>query len=934
MDKPAPWERIKEVFGAALERDPDQRGAFLDEACAGDAALRSEIDSLLAAHPQADHLSEGAFTTELTDAPLQPRVIGPYRLLRKLGEGGMGQVWLAEQTAPVRRKVALKLVRTGMFDETSLRRFQSERQSLAIMDHPAIAKVFDAGATPDGQPYFAMEYVPGQAITAYCDTKKLKIADRIDLFIRACEGVQHAHQKAIIHRDLKPANILVVDVDGKPQPRIIDFGLAKALTPFLSGESLNTLAGGFVGTPGYMAPEQADPGVQDVDTRADVYSLGVVLYELLTGAQPFDATKWKKLPLDEVLRHLREDDPQKPSTKVSASRDASTSAAHARDTEPAQLVSALRGDLDWITLKALDKDRNQRYGAVSEIAADLRRYLSNEPIAARPASTGYRMRKYVRRHRIAVAVAAGFVLLLSAFSVVQAVELKRITRERDRADRVAQFMTNIFRISNPSESRGNAVTARELLDKASKDINKGLSQDPELQASMMDLMGRVYEHLGLYGRAEELLTPALETRRRVLGSRNPDTLWSMVNLANALSDQAKYSQGDKLYQEVIETGRHVGAPAQRRVIAAMNNLAVNLFDENRIADAEKAQRDLAETQRRLLGPEAPDTLTALSNLALTIRSEGHFAEAISLDRQVLEARRRTLGPDHPDTLRSAANLTLDLIDAHGHASEAEQLIRPTLETQRRVVGPEHPDTLVSMSALTLVLAQQKRFAEAESVSRQEQEILRRTLGPEHPRTLKAMSDLAALLDEQGNHAEAVTQFRELLQIQRRVSGPQSYDTLYAQTNLAAALLGFKQLDEAEKIARDALAIERRALGETHTLTLDQMFILADILHQRGRGSEAETILRDTQALQIRVYGPDNPKTAKSSYVLGAWAALSSRRDEAFTLLRQAVDHGLDTSTLQGIEKDADLKSLHSDPRFAELVTVAHQRAASAQQKPN
>jgi serine/threonine protein kinase len=859
-------------------------------------------------------------------------VLGPYRLLKKLGEGGMGQVWLAEQTLPVRRKVALKLIKAGMYDDSALRRFQSERQSLAIMDHPAIAKVFDAGATPDGQPYFAMEYVPGVAITNYCDEKKLKIRDRLELFIRACEGVQHAHQKAIIHRDLKPANILVVEVDGKAMPRIIDFGLAKTLTPYFSGESMNTLAGSFLGTPGYMSPEQADPGIQDVDTRTDVYSLGVVLYELLTGFLPFDAAQWKNLPLEELLRHLREEDPPRPSTKVSTGRDASASNAQARGTELPQLASALRGDLDWITLKALDKDRNRRYGTPSEIAADIRRYLKNEPILARPASAGYRLRKYVRRHRVGVSVAAGLFLLLTGFAGLQAVQLRRITRERDRADRVAQFMTNMFNVSSPSESRGNTITAREILDKASKDINTGLSQDPELQASMLDLMGRVYSHLGLYAKAQELISPALEIRRRVLGPRNPDTLWSMVNLANALSDQAKYPEADKLYQEVIDTGRSVGAPARRRVIAAMNNLALNLMDEGRVSDAEKMQRDVVETQRRSLGPEAPDTLTSISNLALTVRSQGHYSDAVNLDRQVLEARRHTLGADHPDTLRSAANLALDLLDEQGHDTEAEQLSRATLEAQRRIVGPEHPDTLVTMDALFNALSQQKKLAEAEAVARQGLEILHRTRGAEHPRTLRAISNLAIVLDQEGNHAEAARQFRELWDTQRRVRGPEHSDTLLSETNLAAALLSTKQLGEAEKLARDALAIERRVLGDENSLTLDQMFILSKILQQSGRSTEAETLLHETKEHQSHVYGIDNPKTALSTYTLAAWAALRGDREKALGLLGEAIDHGLEAATVQGMEKDADLKSLHGDPRFTAIVGAASQRVAGRRPK--
>jgi len=620
MEKHPEWERIKEILGAALDREASQRAAFLDGACGKDAALRAEIESLLSAYAQGEQLSGSAICTLLDDKLAPAQTLGPYRLLQKLGEGGMGQVWLAEQTVPVRRRAALKLIRAGMYDESALRRFQSERQSLAIMDHPAIAKVFDAGTTLDGQPYFAMEYVPGLAITDYCDQRKLGLRKRLELFIGACEGVQHAHQKAIIHRDLKPANILVIEIDGQPQPRIIDFGLAKSVSPFLGGETMNTQVGLFLGTPGYMSPEQADPAVIDVDTRADVYSLGVILYELLTGFLPLDATNWKKLPLHELLRHLREDDPQKPSTKVSAGRDTSTAKAHARGIEPAQLVSALRGDLDWIVMKAIDKDRNRRYGAPSEFVADIRHYLHHEPITARPASARYRMGRYVRRHRAGVSVAAGVFALLAGFAVLQAVQIRRITRERDRANRIAEFMSNMFRVSDPSVARGNSVTAREILDKASKDIDAGLAKDPELQANMQSLMGRVYNHLGLYARAQELLTPAVETRRRVLGTNSPETLAAMVDLANALSDQAKYHEGDKLYQEVIDKGRRVGAPAHRRVIAAMNNLALNLFAEGRNADAEKIQRELVETQRSTLGPEAPDTLTALSNLALTIRN--------------------------------------------------------------------------------------------------------------------------------------------------------------------------------------------------------------------------------------------------------------------------------------------------------------------------
>jgi len=447
------------------------------------------------------------------------QVFGPYTLISKLGEGGMGQVWLAEQHAPLQRQVALKIIKTGMCDADLLQRFLSERQSLAIMSHPAIAKVFDAGATPDGQPYFVMEYVPGLPITTYCNRHRLKIRERLQLFIKVCEGVQHAHQKAIIHRDLKPANILVDEIDGQPAPRIIDFGLAKNVAPQLAEETMFTQAGCFVGTPGFMSPEQVDSSSGDVDTRTDVYSLGAVLYALLTDHLPFDAEDWKKKPLHELLRHLREDDPLPPSTRVSSHSEGLKGIAEARGTQPQQLVTQLHGDLDWITMKALERDRSRRYGTPSELATDVERYLHSQPVTARPASKAYRMRKYIGRHRVAVAVTASLILLLAGFAVAQAIQLRRVTRERDRADRVTDFMTGMFQVSDPSESRGNTVTAREILDRSANQISQSLEKDPELRASMMGVMGTVYRNLGLYPQAQSLLRPAVDIKRAALGRK-------------------------------------------------------------------------------------------------------------------------------------------------------------------------------------------------------------------------------------------------------------------------------------------------------------------------------------------------------------------------------------------------------------------------------
>jgi len=418
------WQRVKDLLYEAMPISPEQRGRFLQEACGSDAALRLEVESLLAADARIEPGFLNSLDAECEQHPEEigaPDAMTPgevfaerFRLTRKLGEGGMGQVWLAEQFAPVRRRVALKLIKAGMYDETVMQRFRSERQSLAIMDHPAIAKVFDAGTTPQGQPYFVMEYVPGLPITEYCDQSKLSIRSRLELFIQACDGVQHAHQKAIIHRDLKPANILVVEVDGKPVPRIIDFGLAKATASTIPEEILLTRYGNFMGTPGYMSPEQVDPTVRDIDTRADVYSLGVILYVLLVGLEPFESRREQRLPLDEWMRKLREEDPPNLTKKLSGDREGAAAIATMRATEYTRLVRLLRGDIQWITAKALERDRERRYGAPSDLAADLRRHLNHEPVVARPASAGYQIRMFARRHRAAVIVAG----MVSALAVM------------------------------------------------------------------------------------------------------------------------------------------------------------------------------------------------------------------------------------------------------------------------------------------------------------------------------------------------------------------------------------------------------------------------------------------------------------------------------------------------------------------------------------
>jgi non-specific serine/threonine protein kinase/serine/threonine-protein kinase len=827
------------------------------------------------------HLNDPDVAATLSTAPTRAAatlVIGPYTLRERIGEGGMGEVWLAEQKEPVRRRVALKLIKAGMDTAEVVARFQSERQALALMDHPCIAKVFDGGSTADGRPYFVMEYVAGMPITTYCDKHKLNTQQRLELFIRVCEGVQHAHQKAIIHRDLKPSNILVSEVDGKPLPRIIDFGVAKATAQRLTEHSMYTQVGAVVGTLEYMSPEQADSRGQDVDTRTDVYSLGVVLYELLVGALPLEM---RKLAYDQALRLLREQDAPRPSTKLRTLGEQSTLAAQNRNTDLPVLERQLRGDADAITLKAVEKDRARRYATPLELAADIERYLRHEPVQAHAAGTMYRAGKYIRRHRLGVAMAAAGLLLLMGFAVIQAVELRRIRRERDRADRITTFMKEMFQVSDPSEARGNSITAREVLDKASQQIDKGLAQDSQARAQLMGVMADVYEGLGLYSRAQPLYQGAVELQRRVLGPRNPATLASMSAMANCMARAGHYADAEKLARETLAMQNHVLRPENRDTPQSLTTLAYALSQEGHYNEAEQMYRKAIDLDRRVLGPEHRSTVHAMEGLAWTLNHEGRNSEAESLGREAFEIARRTLGPDHPETLTLMSSLGPILVDEHNYA-EAERLYNEVLAIERRVLGPEHPETLRSMTNLGYCLYKEGRYAEAEKHERETLAIEQRVLGPEHSLTLRSMFFLGLALMDEGRLAEAEQEFRKTYEIDRRTLGPE------------------------------------------HSLALTTLELEAGAMSREGRYEEAKKLFRE--AIQGALKSNQPFRIGQAWYNFAFSAALTGHRDEAFEYLGHAVDYGFPAAEIAG---DPDLKPLHSDPRFAALLARAKEKAATA-----
>jgi eukaryotic-like serine/threonine-protein kinase len=721
--------------------------------------------------------------------------IGPYQLLQLIGEGGMGEVWLAEQLEPVRRKVAIKVIKAGMDTKQVVARFESERQALALMDHPAIARVLDGGSTPEGRPYFVMEYVAGVSITEHCDTHKLSTEERLELLREVCDGVQHAHQKAVIHRDLKPSNILVtLSGGGKPQPKIIDFGIAKATGYRLTEKTLFTEVGAVIGTPEYMSPEQADLTGQDVDTRTDVYSLGVILYQLLTGELPFGSKELRSSGVEELRRQLKDVEPPRPSTKLTTLGDGAKDAARNRNTDPGALRRQLAGDLDAITMKALEKDRRRRYGSPSDLAADVQRHLRHEPVLARAPSVPYRVSRYVRRHRVGVGIAVGLALLLVGFSVSTAVQARRTAREAAAAEAVSTFLTHIFQA--PNEARGNAVTARELLDKAAADVDRTLADQPELKARMLGTIARAYGGLGIFKTAEGLSRHELDTLLAISG----------------------------------------GKPNQA-IVTARADLAFQLFRLGRYTEAGQVARQALEEGRSVLKKDDPAILSAKDSLAVAESIQGNHEVALALFRQVYEGRRLAPGPESPEALRAQLNLGIALGRA-GHNVEAVNVLRDLLAVLERTRGPEDPTRLRALATLAQALRKDGKKDEAIAMYRNAVELARSSLGPEHPDTLSMSNNFADALLDMGHFQEAEQLARQTLSVRERVLGPDHPFTATTRDVLGAALVNLGRLPEAEALLKRNVAAIRPKPGEHSDELQMALFYLGAAAAQAGRSDEA------------------------------------------------------------------------------------------------
>lgn len=890
---------IESIFHeAGLIYDSVQRAAFLDKACAGDEALRARVETLLAAEPELADFLEG----ETHESPVGGRagsssapkassecfeepgsMIGRYKLLERIGEGGFGVVYMAEQEKPVRRRVALKIIKLGMDTRQVIARFEQERQALAIMDHPNIAKVLDGGATETGRPYFVMELVKGVPITNYCDANGLTPHQRLELFVSVCRAVQHAHQKGIIHRDIKPSNVLVTRHDEKPVVKVIDFGIAKATGGQLTDKTLFTEFRQLIGTPAYMSPEQAGLSDLDIDTRTDIYSLGVLLYELLTGTTPFDLRTLLGAGFAEIQRMIRESEPPKPSTRLSTMKDELPSVAAKRKIEPARLTKLVRGDLDWIVMKALEKDRTRRYDTANGLAMDIERYLRDEPVLASPPSAAYRVRKFARRNRGGVIagtlVAAALVLgvIGTTWGMVWAM------RERTRAEDQARLATAAAAAEAIAKDSALAAEA-EASSRAEE-----LQRVTEFQASQLEDIDT--EQMGVH-----LRDSILEQRKATLAAKGSDAAAIEEGLVHLKSEFAGVnfttvalaSLEENIFKRALAAIDTTFADQLRLKAALLQTTASTMMNLGLLDAASAPQAEALRLRRMLLGDDHRETVLSLNQMGMLLKAQGRFAEAEEAYRSAMDASRRVLGPDDPDAYRAVSNMSVLLV-SQGRFEKAEVLAREALEGYRRLLGDDDKDTLACINTLAVALLRQNRIDEAEKCYHEAVDGLRRTLGSDHPKTLTAISNMGVFLRGRGKFAEAEVSYREALEGRRRVLGDNHQMTLMSIDNMGGLMYSQGKYAEAEKYCRQAFEGRRRELGDDHVDTLHSVLNTGILIQRQGRLAEAELFFRQGFDGLRRLFGDDHPDTRNAMNLLATVRETQEHWGEAEPVRRMDVD---------------------------------------------
>ncbi|MDX2018369.1 MAG: serine/threonine-protein kinase [Planctomycetota bacterium] len=775
--------------------------------------------------------------------------IGPYRVLQQLGEGGFGAVYLAEQVAPVQRKVALKVLKLGMDSRQVVARFEQERQALALMDHPHIARVLDAGVSDRGRPYFVMELCTGKPVTEFADRASLDVPARLALFNQVCAAVQHAHQKGIIHRDLKPSNILVSEVDGAPHAKVIDFGIAKALAGPLTDKTFFTEHRQLIGTPQYMSPEQAE-GSLDIDTRADVYALGVLLYELLTGSTPINAQSLATAPYAEMQRLLREQVPVRPSLKLSALRTAPNA-----PTPPSAAIDVrlVRGELDWIVMRAIEKDRARRYPSAGSLAEDVGRYLRGEPVQAAPPSVWYTTRTFVRRHRALVAGAAVVTLTLilgivgTSVGLVSANRQRAIaqaaeTRARERlaeSEATVQFLDDMLAAADPAV-QGRDVPVRAVLDCAAGTLSTRFADRPLVAARLHATIGRTYAGLGENTTAGEHVRSALELRTRELGADHPDTRRAVNDQLAQLVRAGEFNDAEPQLREAIARNEKLFGRASEITADSIELLALLLSDQQMDQDAIAPAREAYASRLTSFGKDDARTVRSMTLLATILGAVGQGQEAQSLFTDAIAVSTRLFGADHPNTLdirsnfawalywtaRNAEGLSRD--EARAMLERSREVGEQTLAARTRVLGEEHHETQATASNLAITYRSLGLNDDFDRLALRGIEISTRTLGAEHPDTIISLSNYGAALRDRGRCDESEAYLQRALDLSRKVLPPDSPGTAYVLGWLGSCKSRTGKFAEGEPLLIEAFGIISSQMGPTHRIARQMAIDLASL----------------------------------------------------------------------------------------------------------
>jgi len=849
---PVRWQRIEELFGAVVDRPTGERHTYLTRACNGDEELRLEVLSLLARDTSEDFIRDPIasaallFTAKSID-DLTGERIGPYRVTRLIGRGGMGAVYEAERDdEQFRRQVAIKIIKRGMDTDFVRDRFLRERQILASLDHPHIARLFDGGATPDGSPYFVMEFVAGEPITAYCRRRQLSVNGKLKLFRKVCSAVQHAHQKLVIHRDLKPSNILITE-DG--EPKLLDFGIAKLLSSDGSQTQTRTETALRLMTPEYASPEQARG--QAVATTTDVYSLGVVLYELLTERRPHEFKTYSPAEIERAFCDTEIEEPSKVAGRMTGAG--------------ARLARSLAGDLDNVVLMAMRIEPERRYQSVEQLSEDVRRYLAGMPVVARKDTFGYRAGKFVRRRKAGVAILA----LLIVLAVAMAVQAARIARERDRANQeaataraVTQSLVAMFEVADPGQARGNVITARELLDQGAEKVVRELKNQPAVQAKLLDTIGQLYQSIGLYDREQPLLEEALKLRRQALGNESPDVAASLSHLGELARLKDDYAKSESLFREALTMRLKLMRRERPEVAETMSNLGRVLVDRGKFGEAEELLREALDLRRKLFGAENTEVAESLTGLGRLMGDTGKFHEAELLYRQALSMRRKVYGAEHPSVAHSMNNLGV-MLQEQGDFKGAETLFREGLAMRRKLLGEEHPEVAMSLANLASVLQDMREYDEAERLYRQALAMRRKLYSEEHPRVATTMHYLATLFRDKGDYEEAEALFRQSLAMRRKLLGDEHREVGASLHNLGALLYLKGEYDEAEKTERRAIETYQKSLKPDHWLIHRSRSNLGACLVKLKRYSEAEEQLLAGYAGLKAALGERHAQTQKA-----------------------------------------------------------------------